>query len=72
MRQVVQSPAADLRHRRDFVVLLGIIGRTDEARAAAPAGLSPRELQSLLDRAASIRAMATIKARAKALGTIAG
>jgi Flp pilus assembly protein TadD len=72
MRQVVQSPAADLRHRRDFVVLLGIIGLTEEARAAAPAGVSPRELQGLLDRAASIRAMATIKARAKALGTIAG
>jgi Flp pilus assembly protein TadD len=72
MRQVVQSPAADVRHRRNFVVLLGIIGRTEEARAAAPVGVSPRELRGLLDRAASIRAMATIKARAKALGTIAG
>ena len=72
MRQVVQSPAAELRHQRDFVVLLGIIGRVEEARAAAPPGMSPRELQALLDRAASIRSMATIKARAKTLGTIAG
>jgi len=71
MRQVVQSPAAALRHQRDFVVLLGLIGRVDEARAAAP-GISPRDVRELLQRAASIRAMATVKERAKALGTIAG
>lgn len=72
MRDVVQSPAAELRHQRDFVVLLGIIGRVDDARAAAPSGMSPRDLRDLLQRAASIRAMETVKARAKALGTIAG
>jgi len=71
MRQVVQSPAAELRHRRDFVVLLGITGRVDEARAAA-AGISARDLRDLLQRGASIRAMATVKERAKALGTITG
>jgi Flp pilus assembly protein TadD len=72
MRQVVQSPGAEPRHQRDFVVLLGMIGRADEARAATSTGLPPAELRHLLERAASIRSMATIKARAKALGTVTG
>jgi Flp pilus assembly protein TadD len=72
MREVVRSPGAELRHQRDFIVLLGILGRVEEARTVALSGISPRDLRNLLQRAASIRAMATVKERAKALGTIAG
>jgi Flp pilus assembly protein TadD len=72
MREVVGSQAAGLRHQRDFIIVLGLIGRGAEARTAASSGLSPNELRGLLARASAIRAMASPKARAKAVGTITG
>jgi Flp pilus assembly protein TadD len=72
MREVVSSQAAEVRHQRDFIIVLGLIGRGAEARTAASSGLSPNEQTSLLARAGSIRAITSPKARAKALGTITG
>jgi Flp pilus assembly protein TadD len=72
MLEVVGSPHAELRHRRDLVIVLGLLGRGDEARGAAVSELSTREVQNLIARAGAIRAMADGKARAKALGAVMG
>jgi len=73
VHEIVQSPAAEERHRRNVVLVLGLIGRSrDEARAAAPPELSQHEITVLLKRAEAIRAMSDPKARAKALGMMKG
>src|SRR5262249_18548402 len=70
-REIAQSPSAEPRHRRNLVIVFGMIGRSsDEARSVAPSDLSSRELGVLLKHAAAIRAMSDPKARAKALGTM--
>ena len=52
------------------MIVYGLLGRTDEGRAAAPNQLSAAEVKKLLARATAIRAISDAKARAKALGTI--
>jgi Flp pilus assembly protein TadD len=69
-RSVVTSPGAQARHRRNLMIVYGLLGLVDEGRAAAPKGLSANEAKKLLARAMAIRAMSDAKARAKALGTI--
>ena len=69
-RAVVTSPGAEARHRRNLMIVFGLLGRTDEGRAAAPKELSAAEVKKLLARATAIRAISDAKARAKALGTI--
>jgi Flp pilus assembly protein TadD len=69
-RSVVASPGAQARHRRNLMIVYGLLGLVDEGRAAAPKGLSANEAKKLLARATAIRAISDAKARAKALGTI--
>jgi Flp pilus assembly protein TadD len=69
-RTVVTSPGAEARHRRNLMIVYGLLGLVDEGRAAAPKGLSASEAKKLLARATAIRAISDAKARAKALGTI--
>jgi Flp pilus assembly protein TadD len=69
-RSVVTSPGAQARHRRNLMIVYGLLGLVDEGRAAAPKGLSATEVKKLLARATAIRAISDAKARAKALGTI--
>jgi Flp pilus assembly protein TadD len=69
-RSVVTSPGAQARHRRNLMIVYGLLGLVDEGRAAAPKGLSANEAKKLLARATAIRAISDAKARAKALGTI--
>jgi Flp pilus assembly protein TadD len=69
-RSVVTSPGAQARHRRNLMIVYGLLGLVDEGRAAAPKGLSANEAKKLLARAMAIRAISDAKARAKALGTI--
>jgi Flp pilus assembly protein TadD len=71
-RAVVASPGAEARHRRNLMIVFGLLGRPDEGRAAAPKELSAAEVKKLLARATAIRAISDAKARAKALGTIMG
>jgi Flp pilus assembly protein TadD len=71
-RAVVTSPGAEARHRRNLMIVFGLLGRPDEGRAAAPKELSAAEVKKLLARATAIRAISDAKARAKALGTIMG
>ena len=71
-RAVVASPGAQARHRRNLMIVFGLLGRAAEGRAAAPSGLSADEVKRLLARATAIRAISDAKERAKALGTIMG
>jgi Flp pilus assembly protein TadD len=71
--QVATSPAAGLVHRRNLILVLGMIGRSShDARAVAPDGLSQSEFNRLFGRAASIRGISDPVARAHALGTMQG
>ncbi|MBV9564307.1 MAG: tetratricopeptide repeat protein [Bradyrhizobium sp.] len=73
MREIAHSPVAEARHRRDFVVVLGMTGHPAEAESDTALGdLSKKEVRGLLARASSIRSLSDPKARAKALGAIAG
>jgi Flp pilus assembly protein TadD len=71
-RAVVTSPGAQARHRRNLMIVYGLLGRADEGRAAAPKGLSASDVKRLLTRATAIRAISDAKERARALGTIMG
>ncbi len=69
--EIAQSPAVQPLHRRNLVIVLGIIGRSaGDARTVAPPELSQGEFEELFGRAASIRRIADPKARARALGTM--
>lgn len=71
--QIAASPAARALHRRDLVIVLGIIGRSShDAKAVAPEDLSQSAFNALFRRAASIRHITNPVARAHALGTIQG
>lgn len=71
-RAVVAAPGAEARHRRNLVIVFGLLGRPAEGQAAAPSQLSADEVKSLLKHATAIRAISDAKARAKAVGTILG
>jgi Flp pilus assembly protein TadD len=68
--KIATSPAAKSLHRRNLVIVLGIIGRSShDAKAAAPDDLSQSAFDALFRRAASIRDITDPVARAHALGT---
>jgi Flp pilus assembly protein TadD len=71
VNKIATSPAARSLHRRNLVIVLGIIGRSShDAKAVAPDDLSPSAFDALFGRAASIRHITNPVARAHALGTI--
>jgi Flp pilus assembly protein TadD len=70
VQHVVSAPGAQLHHKRNVVVVYGLLGQAEQVRAAPPTGLTTKEVNTLLANAKSIRGKATIKARAKALGSI--
>ena len=73
VNQIATSPAAKSLHRRNLVIVLGIIGGSShDAKAVAPQDLSPSAFDALFGRAASIRHITNPVARAHALGTIRG
>jgi Flp pilus assembly protein TadD len=70
---IVQYHGVKPAHRRNLVIVLGLIGKSSQdARTVAPADLSQREFDALFGRAASLRNIADPKARARALGTMQG
>lgn len=71
-REVAASPAAAARHRRNLVIVLGLLGRDDEAAQVAAGDVPADEMRALLAQAKKIRAINDPKARAKALGMITG
>jgi Flp pilus assembly protein TadD len=71
--KIAQSPTVQPVHRRNLVIVLGIIGRSaDDARTVAPPDLADGEFEKLFGRAASIRRIANPKVRARVLGTMQG
>jgi Flp pilus assembly protein TadD len=71
--EIARSPTVQPVHRRNLVIVLGIIGRSaDDARTVAPADLSEGEFEKLFGRATSIRRLTDPKTRARVLGTMQG
>jgi Flp pilus assembly protein TadD len=71
--QIARSPAATSLHKRNLVIVLGIIGKSSrDAKAVGPDDLSQSAFDALFGRAASIRRITDPAARAHALGTIRG
>jgi Flp pilus assembly protein TadD len=70
MRRVVQSPHLEARQWRNLVMVAGLAGHEDEGRAAAARTLKAVEVDTLLRRAASIRALGSPRSRGQALGSI--
>jgi Flp pilus assembly protein TadD len=68
-KRVTASPDLKDYHRRNLVLILGIAGRAEEAKLAA-AQLDSVTVEQLLTQARDLRAIATPKARALALGTV--
>ncbi|OCC06698.1 hypothetical protein BA190_00210 [Labrys sp. WJW] len=68
IQQVAAAPDAQLHHKRNLVVCYGLLGQDSQVRAAPPVGLSSSEVDALLARTRSIRAKASPKERAEALG----
>jgi Flp pilus assembly protein TadD len=68
---IATSSAAKPVHRRNLVIVLGIIGKSSQdARAVAPEGITRPEFDSLFARAASIRHITDPVTRARVLGTM--
>lgn len=68
-KQVVNSPDVKDYHRRNLVLILGISNRESEARLAGT-HLDTATIDQLLAQARDLRAIASPKARALALGTV--
>jgi Flp pilus assembly protein TadD len=68
---IARHPSVKSVHRRNLVIILGIIGEsTADARAVAPADISQSGFDALVRRAASIRHLADPMARGRAVGTM--
>lgn len=72
VQQLAASQNTSLHHRRNIVMVYGLLGRANEAHALQLTGLSTVEVNKLLAAAGSIRAKPTVAARAQALGSMNG
>ncbi|KUM28962.1 hypothetical protein AU467_01570 [Mesorhizobium loti] len=71
-QKVSAAPNAQLHHKRNIVVVYGLLGEEDQVKASPPIGLTTKEVSTLLARAKAIRSKGSTQARAKALGSILG
>ncbi|TIL36791.1 tetratricopeptide repeat protein [Mesorhizobium sp.] len=72
VQKISAAPDAQLHHKRNVVVVYGLLGQADQVRASPPIGLATKEVNTLLARARTIRSKGSTQARAKALGSILG
>ncbi len=72
IQQVSRSSDAQMHHKRNAVVVYGLLGQAAGVKAAPPTGLTSKEVNTLLARAKSIRAESSVQAKAKALGSFLG
>jgi Flp pilus assembly protein TadD len=70
MQRVVQSPLAQPRHRANLVMVLGIAGRADEAKAINLPDMSPAQKRDLLARAKKVHDTADPLAKVRAVGLL--
>lgn len=71
-QKLVSASNAQLHHKRNAVIVYGLLGQGDQVRAAPPVGLPTQEINKLLSQAQSIRAKGSTQAKAQALGSILG
>lgn len=71
VERVGAASDAQLYHKRNVVIIYGLLGLGDQVKSAPPTGLTTEEIHTLVARAKSIRAKNTVQARAKALGSMA-
>ncbi len=71
-QKISAASNAQLHHKRNAVVVFGLLGQADQVKASPPIGLTTKEVDTLLARARSIRAKGSTQAKAKALGSILG
>lgn len=70
VKRIESSSKAQLHHKRNVVVIYGLLGMADQAQGSPPTGLTSEEVRTLLKNAKTIRAKATAAARAQALGAM--
>lgn len=71
IQQVNASGKAQLFHKRNLVLVSGLLGRDDQMRASAPPGLSSSEVTQILAKARKIRSKSTLTAKGAALAAAA-
>ena len=69
MRAVANDPAATLKHRRNYALVLGLAGRELEAERFAQRIFGEGEIQALLKRTRNLRKISDTTLRARAIGT---
>lgn len=72
VQKIASAPNAQLHHRRNVVLVYGLLGQADQVKASPPTGLTTKEVDTLLARARTIRLKGSTQAKAKALGSILG
>lgn len=71
-QKILASPNAQIQHKRNAVIVYGLVGQPDKIRSSLPTGLATSEIDTLLARARTIRTKPSGEPRAKALGSILG
>ncbi|TJV20210.1 MAG: hypothetical protein E5Y18_19925, partial [Mesorhizobium sp.] len=64
VQKISAAPNAQLHHKRNVVVVYGLLGQADQVRASPPIGLATKEVNTLLARARTIRSKGSTQARA--------
>ncbi|CAN7375812.1 tetratricopeptide repeat protein [Mesorhizobium sp. LjNodule214] len=72
VQKIAAAPGAQLHHKRNLVMVYGLLGQADLVKASPPIGLTTKEVATLLARARTIRSKGSTQAKAKALGSILG
>ncbi|RRI00705.1 tetratricopeptide repeat protein [Mesorhizobium tamadayense] len=72
VQKIAAAPGAQLHHKRNVVMVYGLLGQADQVKASPPIGLTTKEVATLLARARTIRSKGSTQAKAKALGSILG
>ncbi|WP_295810934.1 tetratricopeptide repeat protein [uncultured Nitratireductor sp.] len=70
VQNVMSNPGANLQHKRNTILIYGLLDRDSQARALGLTGLATEKINTLLSQARTIRAQSSVQARAKALGSI--
>lgn len=71
-RQAANDPAATVRHRRNFVLILAMAGDRRAAEAIAAASADPEQAAELIEAGARIAQLSDSRSRAAAVGVYGG
>lgn len=71
-QRIIASGKAQEHHKRNVVLVYGLLNMGDQISTSPPTGLSSQDVKGLLGEARKIRSRGSIEARAKALGSMMG